>query len=289
MVNGIFYIDKEEGYSSRDVDNILKKKCSTKKTGHLGTLDPFATGLLIVALGEGTKFLSLFPDEDKEYKATLQLGSLTDTLDKTGTILETKEVPILSNDKMEQVLSSFLGKSLQIPPLYSARHVQGARAYQLARNGEKVELPPKEIEIKSISLLTYDKENKQISFQATVSKGTYIRSLGRDIATRLGTVGHLISLRRTRVGDISVDQAKPISLLTKADIHSPLSALPNIPRREVKGRELHLVLHGQKLLLPYQDEFVFATHQNQILGIYQKEKDNLYRCFRGIAHDDTLA
>lgn len=284
MISGILYIDKQEGYTSSDIDSLVKRKFNLRKVGHLGTLDPFATGLLVVALGEATKGLSLFDDKEKEYVASLVLGESKDTEDKTGVTMESKEVPELSLEQIQATLNSFLGKSMQRPNPYSARHVNGLRAYQLARAGIEVELPEKEIEVKEIKLLSY--VDHTITFSVVVSKGTYIRALGRDIALKLGTVGYLSRLRRTRVGMVSVDMAKPLDETTSADLKNLLEALPYIRVHKVASeREDNLAIHGQKLRLPYEDEFVFVRNETMLLGIYKKA-DGIYDCFRGMRDEN---
>ena len=282
MNSGILYLDKPEGYTSRDVDSIIKRKFGEKKVGHLGTLDPFATGLLILGLGAATKVLSLIEDHEKEYVASLFLGEATDTEDKTGAITSVLEVPELTSEQIQSVLDSFLGKSLQQPNPYSARHINGVRAYQLARNGIDVTLPQKEIEVSRICLLSY--QNHIITFSVTVSKGTYIRALGRDIALRLKTVGHLSALRRVRVGTVSVDQAAKLEEVSPSSLLSIQQALPNTRIHLVRDeKEKRLAFHGQKLSLPYEDRFILIQDETMILGIYQKNKED-YDCYRGMRY-----
>lgn len=283
---GFLKIDKKENYTSKDCDSIVKKKLNRKKVGHLGTLDPFATGLLIVAIGDATKALPLIKDEEKTYMATLKLGKETDTLDKTGEIIKTKEVPTLSKEEIQDILSSFLGKSKQIPPLFSAKHVNGVRAYHRARNNEDFTLNPIDIEIFDIKLLDYDAINNILVFEATVSKGTYLRSLGRDIAYRLNTVGMLLALRRTRIGSITLEDALPLEAVEESRILSLSSLLPFIPLYQLTKKELPYVKNGNKIHQhQYQDPYIFMIYEEKILAIYQKEKDTLYRCLRGFVHD----
>lgn len=282
MNSGILYLDKPEGYTSRDVDSIIKRKFGEKKVGHLGTLDPFATGLLILGLGEATKVLSLIENHEKEYVASLFLGEATDTEDKTGAITNVLEVPELTSEQIQSVLDSFLGKSLQQPNPYSARHINGVRAYQLARNGIDVTLPQKEIEVSRICLLSY--QDHIITFSVTVSKGTYIRALGRDIALKLKTIGHLSALRRVRVGTVSVDQAAKLEEVSPSSLLSIQQALPNTRIHLVRDeKEKRLAFHGQKLSLPYEDRFILIQDETMILGIYQKNKED-YDCYRGMRY-----
>ncbi|MGN1243072.1 MAG: tRNA pseudouridine(55) synthase TruB [Candidatus Enterosoma sp.] len=167
---GFFFVDKPEGYTSKDCDSVIKRDFNLKKAGHLGTLDPFATGLLIVGVSDATKLFTLIDDEKKTYVATLELGVLTDTLDCTGTIIKKEEVQPLSLSKIQETLTSFLGNSTQEVPLYSAKHIDGVRAYQLAREGSKVKPPSIQIHISSIRLLSY--QHPFLTFEAEDSKGT---------------------------------------------------------------------------------------------------------------------
>ena len=204
----ILNIHKPVGWTSFDVVKKIRGIVREKKVGHGGTLDPFAEGVLIIGTGKDTKQLHTITAEDKSYTATLQLGELTDTLDTEGKILERQSIPEMQQNKIEQVLNSFLGTSMQIPPMYSAKKVNGQRLYKLARKNIEVEREPVEVQIRDIHLIEF-KEN-QITFSLTCSKGTYVRVLGKDIAEKLGTVGHLISLIRTQVGGFSIDEAQTI-------------------------------------------------------------------------------
>jgi tRNA pseudouridine55 synthase len=204
----ILNIHKPVGWTSFDVVKKIRGIVREKKVGHGGTLDPFAEGVLIIGTGKDTKQLHTITAEDKSYTATLQLGELTDTLDTEGEILERQSIPEMQQNKIEQVLNSFLGTSMQIPPMYSAKKVNGQRLYKLARKNIEVEREPVEVQIRDIHLIEF-KEN-QITFSLTCSKGTYVRVLGKDIAEKLGTVGHLTSLIRTQVGGFSIDEAQTI-------------------------------------------------------------------------------
>ncbi len=281
--SGFLFIDKEEGITSQGVDTLIKKKFSIKKVGHLGTLDPFATGLLIIGIKEGTKFLPLFKDEWKTYQATLFLGKETDTLDLTGTVIHEKEVPSLSEEKIKSVLSSFLGKQKQEVPLYSAKHINGQRSYALLRKGIDFVPPTVDIEIKRIELLSYSPN--EISFEVTVSKGTYIRSLGRDMAYRLSTVGHLKALRRIEVDDYPITKAKKIEDITVDDIVSIPAMFPFIPVIELDERLTKRVIAGNDILLNREEDLLFIQKENQLLALYRKDREGHYICQRGISHD----
>ena len=206
-MNGIIIINKEQGLTSRDVVNKLIRILNTKKIGHTGTLDPIAKGVLVVTVGRATKLCELLTSEYKEYIATMKLGIETDTLDITGNTIKEKEYNV-NVDKIKEVLNSFLGKSIQEVPKYSAIKINGKKLYEYARNNIDIEVPKREIDIKSIDLISYKEDT--ITFKCTVSKGTYIRSLIRDIAYKLNTVGTMTDLIRTKQGNFAIENSNTI-------------------------------------------------------------------------------
>ncbi len=187
-MDGILIVKKEKGCTSHDV--VAKvKKITGEKVGHTGTLDPMATGVLPLLLGEGTKLSKYLIEHDKVYEVTMQLGKKTATGDIEGEVIEQKEVTsTLNKKKIEQTLKIFLGKQEQTPPMYSAIKIKGKKLYEYARRGEQVEIPKREIEIYEIELKSYNIQEQTITYQVHCSKGTYIRSLCEDISQKLGTV-----------------------------------------------------------------------------------------------------
>lgn len=179
-MDGILLINKPAGYTSHDIVGIVRKKLHTKKVGHCGTLDPDATGVLVVCVNKATKAIQFLMSDTKFYRATLSLGKSTDTYDASGKVLEEKEVGALSENQVIDVLNSFMGKSKQKPPIYSAIKVNGKKLYEYARNGEEVEIKERNIEIMMIKMISFS--NNEIVFDVKCSKGTYIRSLCVDIA-----------------------------------------------------------------------------------------------------------
>ena len=204
----ILNIHKPIGWTSFDIVKKIRWIIKEKKVGHGGTLDPFAEGVLIIGTGQDTKKLTSITTEDKSYTAILKLGEITNTLDTEGEIIETQLVPELSLGKIEKTLNSFLGRSFQTPPMYSAKKVNGQRLYKLARKNIEVKREPVEIQIKHISLDHFTEST--ITFSVICSKGTYIRVLGKEIAEKLETVGYLTSLIRTQVGGYSIDESQSI-------------------------------------------------------------------------------
>ena len=204
----ILNIHKPVGWTSFDVVKKIRSITREKKVGHGGTLDPFAEGVLIIGTGKDTKRLNGITHSDKSYTAVLSLGTGTDTLDTEGNVTDQKQVPALTVEKIESVLHSFLGKTMQMPPMFSAKKINGTRLYKLARKNIEIDRKPVEIHIRDIQFLDYC--DHKIIFTVICSKGTYIRVLGKDIAEKLDTVGHLISLIRIRVGGYSIDESQTI-------------------------------------------------------------------------------
>ncbi len=213
-MDGIIIINKTKGCTSHDIVYKIKKMLN-KKVGHTGTLDPMAEGVLPILIGKGTQLSKYLINHDKKYIVELQLGIKTDTADSEGKIIEEKTVnkTKLSKENITNVLQTFIGKQEQIPPIYSAIKVNGKKLYEYARKGQEVELKPRQIEIYNIKLIDYSMDEKQIKFEVFCGKGTYIRSLCEDIATKFETVGYMKSLKRTQVGNFKIDNSITIEEL----------------------------------------------------------------------------
>ena len=207
-MQGILIINKPKEYTSQDVVSKVKKILNVKKAGHTGTLDPMATGVLPVLLGNYTKLSKYLIEHDKTYVAKIKLGKKTDTGDQEGKVIEEKEASDnITDEDVDIVLKSFLGNQKQIPPMYSAIKVDGKKLYEYARQGIEVEVKPRDIIIYDIKLLGYNKENKEIKLEVSCSKGTYIRVLCEDIAEKLNTVGYMSELNRIVVDKFTIDKA----------------------------------------------------------------------------------
>ena len=278
--SGIILLDKEEGVTSRYCDNAIQKKLKNRHVGHLGTLDPFATGLLIVCFNSATKFLPYLKDEEKTYVASLILGQKTSTGDKTGEIIETKPIPSLTKEDIEEALNSFLGDSLQIPPMTSAIKRDGVPLYKLAHEGKEIKREPRPIKVYSVKLLSF--EANRIDFVVKVSKGTYIRTLGEDIALKLGTLGYLNELRRIAIGDITVDKAVKLDEVDESKLLPASSFLGHIPSILVSEEEAKKVKNGMTLDLKSSQDRVLVKFKEEILAIYQKKGDGHFHCQRGL-------
>ena len=210
-MNGFLLVNKEKGYSSNEVVQKIKKKFSLNKVGHLGTLDPDAEGLLIIAINRATKFSNYFLNSDKSYYVEIKLGKSTTTDDASGEIIKEFEVKC-SEDEVKREINNFLGKSLQKPPFFSALKYKGMPLYKYARKGEFINKEPRKIEIKKIKNISY--KNKICSFQIICSKGTYIRSIARDLGENLGCGGHMFSLKRLSQHKFNVIDAHLIEEVT---------------------------------------------------------------------------
>ena len=226
-MDGIIVVNKEKGYTSHDIVAIIRKELQIKKVGHTGTLDPNATGVLPILLGEGTKLSQYLTDHDKEYEAILELGTQTDTGDVEGKVIN-QDLNIKEFDKIKilQVLQSCIGEMEQLPPMYSAIKVKGKKLYEYAREGKKVEIPVRKIKIYDIQLLEYSKN--LIKFHVSCSKGTYIRTLCHDIGKKLGVCATMEKLMRTRVSVFKIEDA-----LTLNDIEILSKEKPEIFREKV--------------------------------------------------------
>ena len=280
MLSGSLLINKEIGLTSRQEVNNISRKLGEKKAGHIGTLDPFADGLLIVLLGSSTKISPFLEVMDKTYIATLKLGSKTNTGDLTGETIETKEIPELTKTKICKVLLGFLGKSTQIPPIFSALKVNGQPMYKYARKGIDIERKPREIEIFKIYLVSFEKD--EITFLAKVSKGTYIRTLGEDIAEKLGTVGHLTKLTRTEIGPYSLMNAKKSSEITEEDLIPISKMLGHLKSFLVEGELARKALNGMHFRLPINDETILLKDKDGIIALYKRDSKGVYGCVRGL-------
>lgn len=291
MLNGWIILDKPVGLGSTQavgaVKRILREAGEPKtKVGHGGTLDPLASGVLPIALGEATKLCGRLLDATKGYDFAIRLGEETDTLDAEGQIIATSDVqPAL--EQIEAVLSGFTGQIEQVPPAYSALKIDGKAAYARARAGEEIELKSRPVTIFELRLL--QATNESVSLSATVSKGTYIRSLARDIAYALGTLGHVSYLRRTRAGPFSIKSAISLDFLEEAAKARALTrtvlpltaALDDIPALPVTTRQAEMLRQGQRLAgFPAKPGLGLAMLEGTPVALVEASADGL-RVVRG--------
>lgn len=274
-MNGILLIDKDQGMTSRDVVNHLSHNFKIKKIGHTGTLDPLATGVLVICIGKATKLVDMLQSTTKEYIADGILGLLTDTLDITGKVIKDESVDI-TMEKLKQVLSDMLGTYEQEVPIYAAVKVNGKKLYEYARNNEEVILPKRKVEIKEIELLDFVKEKGKLDFKirVVVSKGTYIRSLINDIAQKCNTYGTMTELRRIKQGDFDINQCVTLKDVDNGDYRllGVKEILTNIPFVTVNDNLAKEINNGKILIDNYgYDKVGFIDHQGREIGIYQKD------------------
>ena len=264
-MDGIIIINKPKGYTSHDVVNIVKKKLNISKVVHTGTLDPNATGVLPILIGKATKISKYLIEHNKTYIAELALGEKSSTGDIEGEIIEKQELPNLEEHQIKQVLESFIGKQMQTPPIYSAIKINGKKAYEYARSGQTIELKPREIEIMDISLVNFEKGS--ITFKVKCSKGTYIRVLCEDIARKLGTVGLMKELCRTRVNEFNIEQSTDLKELKATDLINIEEIFIKKPKIELNNKQAQLFLNGVKLNTANPDEIYRIYRNEQFLGI----------------------
>ena len=270
--NGILVINKEKGYTSRDVVNVISKLFETKKVGHNGTLDPLATGVLVVCLNKYTKLNELLASNEKEYIAEVTLGIKTDTLDIDGAVLEKKETYVDKND-LKKTLQKFVGTYEQEVPIYSAVKVNGRKLYEYARSKEEVILPKKKVMIKKIELLDF--KNDKFTFKCLVSKGTYIRSLIRDILDDLGVIGTMSNLTRTRQGMFDISKAYSLDDIRKGNYQLLLvKDVLDIDKATVSDELKFKILNGNKIKGNYADRVLFLDEKGKELAIYKKDNDD---------------
>ncbi len=251
-MTGILLIDKPSGMTSHDVVDHVRKAAGIRKVGHTGTLDPAATGLLILCLGRATKLSDFFVGLDKTYEGNMLLGTVTDSYDMDGNVLETNEVPEITDEQIQSAFEEFTGDIEQIPPMVSAVKVGGKRLYKLARKGETVEREPRPVSVYEFSLLHYEKPNA--AFRLKCSRGTYARALCHDVGAMLGCGGALSQLRRTQVGPHSIEKAVALdSLKTPEDVTNallPMEQALTLPRVAVRSFSERLISCGNAIGRP---------------------------------------
>jgi len=289
-VTGVVLVDKPAGMSANAVVQRVKRIFDAQKAGHTGTLDPFATGLLPVCLGEATKASAFLLDADKSYEATLKLGVRTDTADCEGEVVETAPLPLLSREGIIAAMHSLTGEIEQVPPIYSALKKNGRPLYDYARRGEAVQAEPRRVRVHRFELIDFDDET--IRFRATVSKGTYIRTLGEDLAVQLGSVGHLMQLRRTETGGFKVATALPLEVI---EAYPDTALLPvdrllaHLPERLLDEAQARRFVHGNPVPAGSADAPLWRVHDSagRLLGIGQLRDGQLWpqRVFNRVSMD----
>ena len=286
-MNKILVVNKPSGYTSRDIVNIISKKFNTKKVGHTGTLDPIATGVLVLPIGKALKVSELLTSDRKEYLAGVILGYETDMLDITGKITK-KNIPHADKKEIEEVLNSFIGKYYQEVPMYSAVKVGGKKLYEYARSGTSVTPPSKEVEIYNISLVeepTYHDDIIEFKIKVSVSKGTYIRALIRDIAYKLNTYGTMKSLVRTKQGIFDITSSYTLEDIM-SDNYRLLTieeALPNIKVTKPDDNLLKKIKNGMVVDKFFEGELsLIEDKDSNEIAIYKNIDNNKAKPYKMI-------
>lgn len=275
-MDGILLINKPKGITSFKVVSQVRKELQTKKVGHAGTLDPFATGVLVILVGKATKLSDYLLTQDKEYIATSKIGASTDSLDEDGEIIATSTTSF-SQEQLVSMFAKFTGEISQIPPKYSAIKVNGKKLYEYARNDIDVEIKSRNVKINEIELINFS-EDKYVA-KASVSKGTYIRTLFSDINHTLDAESHLIDLQRTKSGQFSIEECIELDEISS----SRLISLSKILKQYYQFMQLtdeidiKLAKNGNKLELNVDNDEVVITIANEIIGIFYRNSDNLFQ------------
>ena len=278
---GFLNVYKPAGKTSHDIVAILRKITKIKQIGHTGTLDPFAEGVLPVAIGKAARLIE-YLDDDKAYDAVVQFGSSTTTYDIEGEVLNTSDkVPDLEEIKTE--LKNFYGEIEQIPPIYSAIKINGKKLYEYARNGENVEVAPRKVNIKELNIINYNAPKRILNIHIECSKGTYIRSIANDLGEALGAYGHLIKLIRTKAGRFDIDSSVKLEEINSAEdvknrLISPLDVL-NYPAYELSENEKSKVRCGMGFQVCLPDGLVLLTCENTFAAVANVQQNEL-KCLK---------
>lgn len=262
---GIIPINKPQGWTSFDVVNKLKYKLKPLKVGHLGTLDPMATGVLLVTVGKATKLFDLMQEKTKTYVAKFEFGYETNTLDATGKVEKTC-LTIPTEEEIKTILPQFVGEISQIPPKYSAKSINGKRAYDLARNNIEFELKPKIVKIKAINVISF--KNNILELEIVCGSGTYIRSIGRDIAYALNSLATMTSLVRTQIDEFNVEDCYDIENLENiADKIIPIKSILNLPKLILDEQIKFKLLNGQRICVEQEDGIYLIEDDYDVLAL----------------------
>ena len=287
-IHGWIIIDKQPNIGSTNIVNQTRRLLNANKNGHTGTLDPFASGVLPIAFGEATKLIPLVTNGDKEYEFTIQFGSTTDTLDLTGTITN-QNGKIPTKQEIIEIIPQFLGNIKQHPPAYSALKINGKRAYDLARAGETFNIPERQVCIYNLELLEFITDS-QVKFKVSCSKGTYVRTLGADLAKKLGTFGYLTTLRRTKCGKFSLSDTILLEKLKKLEYVDDrrkellplLTCLCDITVIAVKEEDAIKLKQGQRIspksyevAKQLMGQEVFAVLENKPIALVRIEENRI--------------
>ncbi|RPI34885.1 MAG: tRNA pseudouridine(55) synthase TruB [Chloroflexota bacterium] len=282
VVSGVLVVDKPVGLTSHDVVQIIRRGTGIRRAGHTGTLDPRASGVLVVLIGPAVRLSEYVSASDKRYQATIRLGSSTDTYDAEGRVTGSAPVENITEDQFEGILDQFVGEIEQVPPPYSAIKIQGRKAYEMAREGEEVSLEPRKINVYSLELLEWAPPEAVID--VFCSSGTYVRSLANDVGNALGCGAHLVGLRRTKSGRFTLRDAVPLRRLQESFIAGDwykylipaAEALADWPMIELDGDQVELIRHGHRIPAQGANQQGWArgvSEQGDLVALLEVDED----------------
>lgn len=278
---GILLVNKPSGITSHDLVMKIRRKLHTQKVGHTGTLDPLASGVMMLTVGKATKILPYIVEHDKEYVAELKLGIRTDTSDITGNIVEERDVVPVSEEEIRQAMSEMTGEQKQIPPMYSAKKVNGRKLYELAREDIVIERDPVDINIYELKLLDFN-GNDEIRFRIRCSSGTYVRTVCEDLSRKLGNVGTMKSLVRTAIDRYTLKDCQELENIddsvTLLSTYEILSGYPYVEIEDLKS-----IYDGKKIQIDCDEDLIFIVNSGNIIAAYERITDNgIYASKRGL-------
>lgn len=274
-------VNKPSGITSHDLVMKVRKKLMTQKIGHTGTLDPLANGVMILTVGKATKILPYITNHDKEYIAVLKLGIRTNTLDVTGDVLEEREINKVTEEQIREVFKSFIGPQKQVPPMFSAKKINGKKLYELAREDIEIEREACDIVIHEMELLDFN-GNDEIKFRVSCSAGTYIRVLCENVAERLNNIGTMKELTRTRIDRYTLEDCYSIDEVSPdCEFVSTYDILSGYPYVEIE--DLKPIYDGKKIQIECNEELIFIVNNERIIAAYERITDNgIYASKRGL-------
>ena len=278
---GILLVNKPSGITSHDLVMKIRRKLNTQKVGHTGTLDPLASGVMMLTVGKATKILPYIVEHDKEYVAELKLGIRTDTSDITGNIVEQRDVVPVSEEEIRQAMSEMTGEQKQIPPMYSAKKINGRKLYELAREDIVIERDPVDINIYELKLLDFN-GNDEIRFRIRCSSGTYVRTVCEDLSRKLGNVGTMKSLVRTAIDRYTLNDCYELENIddsvTFLSTYEILSGYPYVEIEDLKP-----IYDGKKIQIDCNEDLIFIVNGGRIIAAYERITDNgIYASKRGL-------
>jgi tRNA pseudouridine55 synthase len=274
MNDGFLVVDKPAGITSHDAVKRIRKTFDTRRVGHAGTLDPMATGVLVIGVGAATRLLQFIESTSKRYDASVSFGARTDSLDATGEVVERADASGVTRERLEATLASFTGEIEQLPPMVSALKVDGERLHAKARRGETVERTPRRVTIHELRCVGFETGSEPVAqLELLCSSGTYVRTLADDLGVALGTFAHLTALRRTAVGEATVDGAVALDDVDATHLRGVIETLAHLPRRELDDTQDDWIRHGRRIEPAGFDGPYLGVHDDHLVAILRDDTD----------------